>query len=317
MIVSLLKRTGFAIALSALAGAAQAEPMLRGDVTVSAAIVTVGDLFDGAGLIAETAVFRAPAPGTSGVLSLEDIASAARAAGIETFEPAGFNRIRVARAGVDVGQDLLSGLIADDLRSRGILTADMEMDIALDAPLPAMIAADTANPASLTILRYMPGSSSFSARFQVSGVDRPLDVSGQIQLMIAAPHLTRTLPQGTILGPNDIEMRMIPLAYAESTGLVAIEEIMGMALQRQTREGVMLKPSDIAAPEIVSRNESVTVVFQQGALTLTTTGKALNAASLSQPVSVLNTMTNKVLQGVATHNGTVTVYSGPQQLAGL
>lgn len=317
MIVSLLKRTGFAIAVCALAGAAQAEPMLRGDVTVNAAIVTVGDLFEDAGLIAETAVFRAPAPGTSGVLSLEDIAAAVKAAGIESFEPGGYDRIRVARLGIDVGQDLLSDLIADDLRARGILTADMEMDIALDAPLPAMIAADTDTPASLTILRYMPGSSSFSARFQVSGIDRPLDVSGQIQLMIAAPHLTRTLPQGTILGPNDIEMRMIPLAYAESTGLVAMEEIMGMALQRQTREGVMLKPSDIAAPEIISRNDSVTVVFQQGALTLTTTGKALNSASLSQPVSVLNTMTNKVLQGIATQNGTVTVYSGPQQLAGL
>jgi flagella basal body P-ring formation protein FlgA len=317
MIASLLKRTGFAIALSALASAAQADPMLRGDVTVSAAIVTVGDLFDGAGLVAETAVFRAPAPGTSGILSLEDIAAAARTAGIETFEPAGFDSIRVARSGVDVSKDLLSDLIADDLRSRGILTADMEMDIALDAPLATITAADTANPASLTILRYMPGSSSFSARFQVSGIERPLDVSGQIQLMIAAPHLTRTLPQGTILGPNDIEMRMIPLAYAESTGLVALEELVGMALQRQTREGVMLKPSDIAAPEIISRNDSVTVVFQQGALTLTTTGKALNAASLSQPVSVLNTMTNKVLQGVATQNGTVTVYSGTQQLAGL
>lgn len=317
MIASLFKRTGFALAIMALATTAQAEPMLRGDVTVDAAIVTVGDLFDGAGLLAETAVFRAPAPGTSGVLSLQDITAAVQAAGIETFQPSGFERIRVARAGVEIGQNLLSDLIAADLRSRGILNADMDMDVALDAPLPVLIAANTDNPATLTILRYMPGSSTFSARFQVSGLDRPLDVSGQIQLLIAAPHLKRTLPQGTILGPNDIEMRMIPLAYAESTGLVAVEDITGMALQRQTREGVMLKPSDIAAPEIISRNDSVTVVFQQGALTLTTTGKALNSASLSQPVSVLNTMTNKVLQGVATQNGTVTVSSGPQQLAGL
>lgn len=317
MIASLFKRTGFALAAMALATTAQAEPILRGDVTVDAAIVTVGDLFDGAGLLAETAVFRAPAPGTSGVLSLQDIAAAVQAAGIETFEPSGFERIRVARAGVEIGQNLLSDLIAADLRNRGILNADMDMDVALDAPLPALVAADSDTPAALTILRYMPGSSTFSARFQVSGLDRPLDVSGQIQLLIAAPHLKRTLPQGTILGPNDIEMRMIPLAYAESTGLVAVEEITGMALQRQTREGVMLKPSDIAAPEIISRNDSVTVVFQQGALTLTTTGKALNSASLSQPVSVLNTMTNKVLQGIATQNGTVTVSSGPQQLAGL
>lgn len=317
MTVSLLKRAGLALALAALATAVQAEPLLKGDVTVTAAIVTVGDLVDNAGLMAETAVFRAPAPGTAGVLSVEDIAAALRSAGIEEFQAAGLDTIRVARVGVEVGLPLITDLIATDLRTRGILSSGMDMDIALDAPLPELVSANTASPATLTILRYMPGSSTFSARFQIGGIDRPLDVSGQIQLLIAAPHLTRTLPQGTILSPDDVEMRMIPLPYAESAGLVAVEQLVGKALQRQTRAGVMLRPSDIAAPEIISRNEQVTVVYQHGSLTLTTTGKALNAASLSEPVTVLNTMSNKVLQGIATQNGTVTIVSGPQQIAGL
>lgn len=317
MTVSLLKRAGLALALAALATTAQAEPLLKGDVTVTAAIVTVGDLVDNAGLMAETAVFRAPAPGTAGVLSVEDIAAALRSAGIEEFQAAGLDTIRVARVGVEVGLPLITDLIATDLRTRGILSSGMDMDIALDAPLPELVSANTASPATLTILRYMPGSSTFSARFQIGGIDRPLDVSGQIQLLIAAPHLTRTLPQGTILSPDDVEMRMIPLPYAESAGLVAVEQLVGKALQRQTRAGVMLRPSDIAAPEIISRNEQVTVVYQHGSLTLTTTGKALNAASLSEPVTVLNTMSNKVLQGIATQNGTVTIVSGTQQIAGL
>src|SRR5690606_9966050 len=317
MTVSLLKRAGLALALAALATTAQAEPLLKGDVTVTAAIVTVGDLVDNAGLMAETAVFRAPAPGTAGVLSVEDIAAALRSAGIEEFQAAGLDTIRVARVGVEVGLPLITDLIATDLRTRGILSSGMDMDIALDTPLPELVSANTANPATLTILRYMSGSSTFSARFQIAGIDRPLDVSGQIQLLIAAPHLTRTLPQGTILSSDDVEMRMIPLPYAESAGLVAVEQLVGKALQRQTRAGVMLRPSDIAAPEIISRNEQVTVVYQHGSLTLTTTGKALNAASLSEPVTVLNTMSNKVLQGIATQNGTVTIVSGPQQIAGL
>lgn len=317
MIASLLKRAGLAAILAVLSGAAQAEPLLKGNITVNAAIVTVGDLFDNAGLLAETAVFRAPEPGTSGVLSLADIETALEAAGIEQFEPAGLQSIRVTRAGVAIDLPLISGLIADDLRRRGILSDGMDMNIALDTPLPELVAANTATPARLTLLRYMPGSSTFSARFMVSGRASPLDLTGQMQLLIAAPHLTRTLPEGTILGANDVEMRMIPLAYAESTGLVDIEQIVGKQLQRQTRAGVVVRPSDIAAPEIISRNDSVTVVYQSGALTLTTTGKALNAASLSEPVTVLNTMTNRVLQGIATRNGTVTISSAPQRIAGL
>src|SRR5690606_15993168 len=158
MIASLLKRAALATAFAALSSAALAEPMLRGDVTVEAAIVTVGDLFDDAGLLAETAVFRAPAPGTAGVLSVEDISAALQAVGIEQFERAGLQSVRVTRAGVAVDLPLLTDLIADDLRTRGILSHDMDMDIALDAPLPQLVAADTTTPATLTILRYMPGS---------------------------------------------------------------------------------------------------------------------------------------------------------------
>lgn len=314
---SLVNRTALSLAAALVATTAYSAPLLRGDITVTAPLVTVGDLFENAGLAAETAVFRAPAPGTTGTITLDDISAALRAAGIDHYENAGLLSIKVSRSGAPVDMALLSDLISADLRQRGILSTGMEMDLALDGQLPALVSTDTGNPADLLMLRYMPGSAHFSARFAVAGQTHPLDISGQIDLRIEAPHLTRTLPEGTIIGPSDVEMRMVPLAYAETTGLVSYEALIGKQLQRQTRAGVMVRPSDIAAPQVISRNENVTVIYQQGSLTLTTIGKALNAASLTEPVSVLNTMTNRVLQGTATGNGTVTIVSGSQQVAGL
>ncbi|MCD7060008.1 flagellar basal body P-ring formation chaperone FlgA [Pelagibacterium xiamenense] len=317
MFASTLKCLALAAAIAATTTLAYADPVLRGDVTVTSELVTVGDLFAGAGLKAETAIFRAPAPGTTGTLGIDDVAAAVEGAGITEFDPAGLTSIKVTRAGVAVDLPLLSDLIAADLSSRGILSANMNMDIALDRPIPQIVAADTARPASLTMLRYMPGSSTFSARFNVSGLSEPLDIEGQIQLMIEAPHLRRSLPEGTILGADDVEWRMVPLAYAETTGLVSLNEIVGKQLQRQIRAGVVLRPNDISAPELIGRNQNVTVLYQEGALTLTTRGQALNSASLDEPVSVLNTMTNKVLQGTATANGMVLVTGGNPQIAGL
>ncbi|WP_404403225.1 flagellar basal body P-ring formation chaperone FlgA [Pelagibacterium halotolerans] len=317
MLAFILKRLALAAALAVTATVAQAGPVLRGNVTVASDLVTVGDLFAGAGLKAETAIFRAPAPGTTGTLGIDDIAAAIESIGITEFDNAGLTAIKVTRAGVPVDLPLISDLIAADLSNRGILSSDMTMDIALDRPLPNLTAADMERPASLTMLRYMPGSSTFSARINVSGLSRPLDIEGQIQLMIEAPHLKRSLPQGTILGPDDVELRMVPLAYAETAGLVSLDEIVGKQLQRQIRAGVVLRPNDISAPELISRNQNVTVLYQEGALTLTTRGQALNAASLDEPVTVLNTMTNKVLQGTASANGTVIVTGGNPQLAGL
>lgn len=317
MFASIVKRLIVTAALAAIASAAQAEPVLRGDVAVTSELVTVGDILVGAGLKAETAIFRAPAPGTSGTLTLDDIATALERAGIDTFDPAGREAVRVSRVGVALDLPLLSDLIAADLTRRGILGENMTMELALDRPLPPLVAADTEQPATLSMLRYMPGSASFSARFNVAGVSAPLDVEGRIQLMVEAPHLARNLPEGTILSPDDVELRMVPLAYAETNGIVALDDLVGKQLRRQIRAGVVLRPNDISAPELITRNQTVTVLYQQGALTLTTRGQALNSASLDQPVRVLNTMTNKVLQGTATANGAVVVSSGSQQVAEL
>jgi flagellar basal body P-ring formation protein FlgA len=289
---TIFKRAILIAALVAASPAAMAMPLLRGEVTVSQ-------------------------PGTTGVLSLQDIQQAAQAAGITEFEASGLATIRVARAGVVVDMPIISDLIASDLKTRGILNEAMSMQLALDTPLPMLTASDIGVPAQLVLLRYMPGSSTFSARLQISGLAAPVDISGQIQLMIEAPHLSRTLPAGSILRAEDVEMRMVPLNYAETAGLVSLGDIVGKQLQRQTREGVLIRPSDIAAPELISRNDNVTVIYHQGSLTLTTRGKALNAASMNQPVSVLNELTNKVLQGVATRSGTVTIGSAEQQLAKL
>ena len=61
-----------------LSGAAWAAPVLKADIMVTGAIVTVGDMFDDAGAAAEEALFRAPLPGTSGLVGLADIDAASQ-----------------------------------------------------------------------------------------------------------------------------------------------------------------------------------------------------------------------------------------------
>ncbi len=62
---------------SLLATALEAAPVLKAEVSINRPIVTVGDMFDDAGLLAERGLFRAPAPGTTGIVSLEAVRAAA------------------------------------------------------------------------------------------------------------------------------------------------------------------------------------------------------------------------------------------------
>jgi flagella basal body P-ring formation protein FlgA len=69
----------------------------------------------------------------------------------------------------------------------------------------------------------------------------------------------------------------------------------------------MLKPTDVTDPTVISRNALVTVLLKAGAMTLTVKGQALGTAAAGEPVDVLNTLTKKILHGVARSDGTVEI----------
>ncbi len=300
---------------SPLTGAALAEPALRADVIVSDGVVTAGDIFEDAGLHDGTAMFRSPAPGTSGVVGIEAVRQAAALAGIGEFATNGLDRIRVSRRAAVVDEALLTALIEDDLRQRGVATAGTTLRVAFDTPYEAINAEAVETPARLSNLRYAPSSGAFSARFLIAGYDKPLDVGGRFDLLVDAPHLVRTLPAGSVLDPDDIEMRAVPLAAADNGGLAGLTDLVGKTLNRQSQAGILLRPSDVSVPVMIARSDIVTVVLKSGLMTLTVKGQALANAGDGELVQVLNLMSKKVLQAKAIAPGTVEIVT--MQTAGL
>jgi len=300
-----------------LSGAALAAPVLKSDIVVSAPIVTLGDMFDAAGAAAEQPLFRAPNVGTSGMVSVTDIGAALARIGIEDFETGGRDSVRVSRAAAIIDETVLADLIAADLASRGIIGSGMTVDTLFSVPVKPLNAEAVAEPARVISLRYLPGSGAFTARFAIAGIEQPLDVSGSIELMIAAPHIKATLPAGTLLSAEDIEMRPVPLKFVESTGVPRLEDVVGKSLARQSREGMMLKASDVSTPLMISKNDAVTIYFRQGPMTLTVKGQAVTGAAAGGLVQVINLMSKRVISATAISAGAVEVSADPLALAGL
>jgi flagella basal body P-ring formation protein FlgA len=286
---------------------ALALPMLKGEITVNKAIVTIGDMFDDAGIHAETGIFMAPEPGTTGVVPLADVERAAALVGLMEFENVGFTRVRVARASTIVDAAMLDSLIAADLARRGIVSGDVTAELRFDVSDLSFNAEAIANPASLVSLRYTPGNNGFTARFVIAGIDQPVDLDGTIQLMTTAPRLAATLPAGSILTQADFEFSSVPLATADAGGFADISQLVGKQLVRQARGGIMLKATDVTEPKVVMRNGLVTVLLRSGPMTLTVKGTALTTAAVGEPVDVLNAVTKKVLRGVARADGAVEI----------
>src|SRR6185312_4972346 len=143
-----MKLIPLAVAIALLAtGSAFAQPSLKGDITVNTDIVTVGDMFNDPGALSETAIFRAPAPGTTGIVPIADVATAAKAIGLTDFDNVGYTRIRVMRLTTIVDAPALGTLISTELTNRGVLSNGITANTHFDLPAISFNATQTANPA--------------------------------------------------------------------------------------------------------------------------------------------------------------------------
>ncbi len=302
-----------------LASSAMAAPTLRANVSVVGAVVTVGDMFEDAGAHATLPLFRAPAPGTAGMVDIAAVRDAAARAGLSGYATDGLQQVRVERRARQIGPVEIEQLVADDLAFRGLLPPGAEVSLRFSGSVPSFAAEAVDVPAQLLSLSWQPGSTLFSARVSIAGRAAPVDVSGQIELLVEVPHLAQNLKAGSQIGPADIEMKRVPLDYAAQNGVFGMEEIVGKALKRNGRAGLMLRASDLGEPIVVRRNSRVTVVLRTGPLALAMHGQALGDAAVGQPVSVMNPVSKKILNGVAMGDGLVEISTAADklQLAGL
>jgi|GEM_PF-775681 len=300
-----------------MAGTAMASPVLKAEVDVTAQVVTVGDMFDDPGANAAQPMFLAPAPGTSGLVSIADIRLAAVKAGVLVFDDRSATGVRVSRLATSIDGGQLEKLLGAELKKRGFVTDGVEVAAAYDKPIGTLVAAAVPDPVQLADLTYAADSGLFAARFQVAGVDQPLQVTGTITMMVEAPQLASTLAAGTILSAGDIVMRPMPLQLVQNANVATLDQLVGKQLQRQSRAGMVLKVSDVDNPQLIARSDVVTVYLHSGPLTLTVKGTALNAASLGEPVQVMNAMSKKIIRGIARADGAVEVSVGPTDVAGL
>lgn len=311
-----LTKTALIISASLMAHAALAMPVLKPSIVVDTKVVTVGDMFDNAGIHAETALFRSPAPGTVGAVPLTSVHLAAQRAGFTNYDTAGLSQVRVERAGVKIDANFINQLVNDELINRQLLLEGETAKIRLNTALKGLFADGASdNPVMVLDFEVGPETRTFAARLALSGHKQPLRVDGRIDIMVQAPFITQSISKGEILKLSDIEMRPASEQVIRAQGPVLLEDLVGKSLTRSLRSGSPIRISDVAEPDVINRNDLVTLYFKKGALTLTVKAKALQSAAIDEPVTVLNLMSNKPIQGIVSGAGTVTIPSGPAKIA--
>ncbi len=285
-----------------------AAATLRPSALVTTDLVTLGDLFEDAGIFADKPVFRAPDAGIVGALPAASALAAAEAAGLDVT-PVAFDSVRVVRAGTEIGEDAILGLIRAAIASR-LKIAPETVDVAFDGMIePVTADASADEPVTLAALSLQTGSGRFSARLAVDvGADiRAVDLSGRAVETAEVVVSRRALDRRDVIREADVTLaRVERRKLARGAGL-DLAAVVGKAATRALRAGDPIAATDVENPRVVGRGELVTLTYERPGISLTARGRALGDGAVGDSVSVLNEQSRRTVEGVVVAAGVVRV----------
>jgi flagellar basal body P-ring formation protein FlgA len=287
-----------------------ALPVLRPAVTVTSDVVRIGDVIDNAGTAAQIAIYRAPDLGTTGSLPTAQVLSALRAHDVIGVDTKDIKQVTVTRLARNVSAKDIQDNVAHALEHRSGLGDAANLSLTFDRDLQDLHL-DASNTGAMqpTAVRYEPRTTRFDVTLEIasdSGKPAQLRFTGVAIETVEAAVLTRNVERTDLLKSSDIIIERRP--KAEIGGDAAVREsAIGMQMRRAMRAGQALRVADLVKPDLVQRDQSVTVVYQTAGLYLTTRGKALDNGTEGDVVNVLNLQSKRTVTGIVTGRGQVTI----------
>jgi flagellar basal body P-ring formation protein FlgA len=287
-------------------------PALKHDVTVIGELVRIGDLIDNAGAVADVAIFRAPDLGQTGSVPAARVLDAVRPHHLLWVNTRGLDEVLVTRASRTIGAKELEARLLRALAGQTELLDAKSLAASFDSVLRP-IQVEPSAELGIARLSYDPRSRRFDATFDLptGAARRPvLRVTGALVETVEAVVPLRAIAHGEVLKASDVMVERRPKVDA-----LALEDVVGFAAKRPLKVGEVIRTGDVMKPELVARNETVTITFEAPGMLLTIRGQALESGALGDPVNVLNVQSKRTLQATVTGPSRVTVAARTPRLA--
>ena len=288
-----------------------AAPVLRSSVTVSADIVRIGDVIDNAGSAAQIAIYRAPDLGTTGTLPTAQVLSALQAHQVIGVDTRNIQEISVTRLARTLEAKEIELQVAHALEHRNGLGDSANISLTFDRAMEDLkLESSYTGAMQPSSVRYDQRTGRFDVTLEVANasVSTPtrLRFSGTAIETVEAAVLARGLERNEVIKSSDVVVERRPKAEVGSD-VASRERAVGMQARRQLRTGQALKIADLAKPDLVQRDQTVTMIYETAGLYLTVRGKALEGGTEGDVVSVLNLQSKRTVSGTVIGRGQVSI----------
>ena len=288
-----------------------ASPVLHANVTVASDLVRIGDLIDNAGSFAQIAVYRAPDLGTTGTIPTAQVLTALRAHQVIGVDTRNIREVTVTRLARTVESKAIELAVTQALQHRNGLGDAGNLTLTFDRDVQDL-RLDAANSGAMQVaaVRFEPRNGRFDVTFEivneVTGSPTRLRFTGTAVETVDAVVLTRNVDRSDLLKSADIVIERRTKAEVGNDA-ASREQSLGMQMRRPMHAGQPLRTADLLKPDLVQRDQSVTVIYESPGLYLTTRGKALDNGTEGDVVNVLNLQSKRTVTGIVSGRGQVTI----------
>jgi flagella basal body P-ring formation protein FlgA len=288
-----------------------AAPMLRASVQVSGDLVRIGDVIDNAGSAGQIAIYRAPDLGTTGTLPVAQVLNTLRTHRVIGVDTRDIKEIAVTRLARTLESKGIELQVAQALERRNGLGEAANLSLTFDRE-PGDVRLDTGFSGAVqpTIVRYDNRNGRFDVTLEIANENgaaaAKLRFTGTAIETVEAAVLARNVERNEILKSSDVVIERRPKAEV-GTDAALRDRAVGMQARRQLRAGQAIKTADLAKPDLVQRDQNVTLVYEAPGIHLTMRGKALENGTEGDVVSVMNLQSKRTISGTVTGRGQVTI----------
>lgn len=318
LVSAIMLTFGTAVEAQTLAALEQARPKLKSETIVTGSIVRIGDLVEHAGIVSKVPVFRSPDLGSTGTVSAAAVIEAVRAHALIGLDTGGLDEVVVTRAARTIAPQELESAIATALSAKFAIGQPRDVAVNFDRGLrPLLVEPVAKGELRVTRISYDASSARFDATLEIPG-SASLRLTGQARAMMDVVTLTQPVKRGEILKQADMMIERRPRNGAGRDLIMDRDQAVGLAARNSMQAGRPLRTGDLMKPEIVQRNETVTLVYQAPGITLTVRGKAAESGAEGDAITVLNEQSKRTVQGVVAGPGRVVISTrGPRLAANI
>jgi flagellar basal body P-ring formation protein FlgA len=290
------------------------RPSLKSEAIVTGEIVRIGDLIDHAGIVANVPIFRAPDPGYTGTISSDTVLEAVRNHALIGVDAGDVRDVVVTRASRTIPAKDIEDAIAQALSARFDLgpSKDIAVHFARDVRATHVDPFVKGEPRVKHI-----DFDSYSGRFDAT-IEMPAgggkysvtQLSGRVVATVEVATVAQTTERGTTLKDSDVLIERRPRTEIGRGIVTSREQAIGQAARSTLQPGRPLRFTDLMKPDMVQRNEMVTLVYEAPGVLLTTRGKAVEGGAQGNAISVFNEQSKRTVQGTIVGPGRVAVTNG-------